>query len=105
MPGGLGAGFQSISDAAGSPAVAIVTANARVQTASGFVGLVSDMVQFSGATSTFGTWTAGATRMTINGTPAINASAIGLCTLVTSTGPVPSGPMRVAVPDSRAQGT
>ena len=103
MPG-LQTGFQSVSDAAGTPAVAIVSANTRVQTSTGFVGLVTDIVQFPGAPSTVGNWVAGATRMTINGIPAINASASGIAYLIAPPVVTSTGPMRVAIPDPRAQG-
>jgi hypothetical protein len=104
MPGGLQAGFQSVSDGPGTPAAAIVSTNTRVQTATGYVGLVSDIVSFAG-TSTTGNWVVGATRMTVNGVPVINASAQGLSFLLAPPAPpVPTSPMHTAVPDSRAQG-
>jgi hypothetical protein len=104
MPGGLQAGFQSVSDEPGTPAAAIVTTNTRVQTAAGFVGLLSDIVSFAG-TSTAGNWVMGATRMTVNGVPVINASAVGVSFLLAPPAPpVPTSPMHVAVPDTRAQG-
>jgi len=104
MPGGLQAGFQSVSDGSGTPAAAIVTANTRVQTSTGYVGLVTDIVQFAG-TSTIGNWVAGALRMTVNGIPVINASATGLSFLVAPPVTTPTGAMQVTVPDSRAQGS
>jgi hypothetical protein len=104
MPGGLQAGFQGVSDGVGTPATAIVTTNTRVQTSTGYVGLVTDIVQFAG-TSTIGNWVVGALRMTINGTPVINASATGLSFLVAPPVTTPTGAMHVAVPDQRAQGS
>jgi hypothetical protein len=104
MPGGLQAGFQSVSDGAGTPAAAIITTNTRVQTSTGYVGLVTDVVQFAG-TSTIGNWVVGALRMTVNGTPVINASATGLSFLVAPPVTTPTGAMHVAVPDPRAQGS
>jgi hypothetical protein len=104
MPGGLQGGFQSVGDGAGIPAVAIVTTNTRVQTSMGYVGLVTDIVQFAG-TSTIGNWVLGATRMTINGIPVINASATGLSFLVAPPATTPTGAMQVLLPDSRAQGS
>jgi hypothetical protein len=104
MAGGLQAGFQSVSDGMGTPAAAIVTVNSRVQTSTGYVGLVSDIVQFTG-TSTVGNWVVGAMRMTVNGTPVINASATGLSYLIAPPVTTPTGAMQITVPDPRAQGS
>ncbi len=103
MPGGLQAGSQSVGDGTGAPASAIVTTNTRVQINAGYVGLVSDTVSFSGS-STMGNWVVGATRVTVSGTPVVNATATGLSFLVTPTGTVPTSPMHVILPDSRVQG-
>jgi hypothetical protein len=86
--------------AAGSPASAKVTANARVSTASGPVGVIADVMQFPGP-AVIGNWVMGCTRVSIMGMPAINQASTG-----TSFTPVlaPAGPMIVTQGDARASG-
>lgn len=91
----LAAGVQ----AAGVRATAKVTANTRVQAAAGPVGVLTDVMQFPGP-PVVGNWLVGATRVLVNGIPAVNATSTG-----TSFGPPPlmppTGPLVVAQGDPR----
>jgi len=86
--------------AAGAPATAKVTTNTRVQTATGPIGIIADVVQFPGP-AVVGNWVAGCTRVQIMGMPAINQASTGTSFTVV---PAPAGPMTVTQGDARAQG-
>jgi hypothetical protein len=85
--------------AAGAPATAKVTANTRVKTAAGPVGVIADVMQFPGPAAV-GNWVMGSARVQVMGMPVINQSSTG-----TSFGPppvsVPTGPMVVTQGDPR----
>ena len=86
--------------AGGIAATAKVSANTRVQTATGPIGVIADVMQFPGP-PVVGNWVSGCTRVQIMGMPAISQAASG-----TSFTPVPSpfGPMTVTQGDARAKG-
>jgi spore maturation protein SpmB len=86
--------------AGGIPATAKVTANARVATASGPVGVIADVMQFPGPV-VVGNWMVGCTRVSIMGLPAIDQASTG--TSFTAVG-APFGPMTVIQGDPRASG-
>jgi len=95
----LAAGVQS-SD--GLRATAKISINTRVQTAMGPIGVISDVMQFSGP-SVVGNWIVGASRVLVMGIPAVNQASTG-----TSFGSppalfVPTGPMTVVQGDSRVK--
>lgn len=104
MATGFQAGTTGLLGGGGS-ASAVVTANTRVKTAGGYVGLVSDIVQFSGQ-AVMGNWVVPALRCTATGVPTIVQTSTGI-----AYGPVPPaplaplGPMTISAPDTRAQGT
>jgi hypothetical protein len=85
--------------AAGAPATAKSTANTRVKTAAGPVGVIADVMQFPGPAAV-GNWVMGSARVQVMGMPVINQSSTG-----TSFGPppvsVPTGPMVVTQGDPR----
>ena len=84
--------------AAGAPATAKITVNARVNAAAGPIGIITDVMQFSAPG--IGTWVMGATRVFIQGMPAINQASTG-----PAIGPPivfpPLGPMTVTQGDAR----
>ncbi len=86
--------------AGGITAIAKISANTRVKTAAGPIGVIAEVVQFPGP-PVVGNWVSGCTRVQIMGMPAINQAASG-----TSFTPVPSpfGPMMVQQGDARAKG-
>jgi hypothetical protein len=86
--------------AAGVPATAKVTANTRVQTATGPIGIIADVMQFTGPVAV-GNWVVGCTRVQIMGMPAINQASTGTSFTVLA---APAGPMTVTQGDARAQG-
>ena len=84
--------------AAGAPATSKITVNTRVNAAAGPVGILADVMQFSAPG--IGTWVMGATRVFIQGMPAINQASTG-----PAVGPPPVfpplGPMTVTQGDAR----
>lgn len=87
--------------AAGVPATAKITANARVKTAAGPIGLMTDVMQFPGP-PVVGNWVVAATRAFVTRIPVVNQASTG-----TSFGPPspvvppPTGPMTVATGEPR----
>jgi hypothetical protein len=85
---------------AGGPAISMVTTNTRVRTASGTLGIQTDVPQFSGPMVT-GAWIVGAMRCKVSGVPAINQSSTGQ-----AASPAPAtAPMNVTMGDARAKGS
>ena len=84
-----------------TPASSAVSANTRVSAAAGALGVLTDVLQFSGA-SVAGIWAVGATRVLVNGVPVVTQAAAG-----TSIGApptfVPSGAMTVGHGDARVK--
>ncbi len=85
---------------AGAPALSKITANARVKTAAGPIGVLTDVMQFAPPVAT-GAWVMGCTRVKISGIPAISQAATGAS--VTVAGP-PGPPMLVTMGDARVGG-
>jgi hypothetical protein len=86
--------------AAGAAATAKITANSRVKTASGSIGILTDIMSFPGP-AVAGNWVVGGTRVTVMGMPTINQSGSGVS--ITAVG-APAGAMLVIIADSRARG-
>lgn len=85
---------------ASGPASAVVTSNTRVKSATGAVGIQTDVVQFSGPMVT-GAWTVAAVRCKVNQVPVINQSSTGQ-----AASPAPAtAPMTVTQGDSRVKGS
>lgn len=86
--------------AAGAPASAVVTANSRVKTQMGAVGIATDVLQFPGPMVT-GMWTMPNSRVKVNHIPTVSQSSIGV-----ATSPVPAtAPVSVTMGDPRASGS
>ena len=74
--------------AAGSPGTAFVTSNMRVKAATGALGLVSDVLQFSGPLVA-GAWVMGNLRVKVSGVPTVGMGSAGTATgAAGATGPV-----------------
>lgn len=86
--------------AGGIPATAKISVNTRVQTATGPIGVIADVMQFPGPV-VVGNWVMGCTRVQIMGMPAIAQTATG--TSFTAVG-APFGPLQVTAGDARASG-
>jgi len=86
--------------AAGVPASAKVTTNARVTAAAGPLGVIADVMQFTTPPPVVGNWVVGSARVQVMGMPVINQSSAG-----TSFGPppvsAPTGPIVVTQGDAR----
>jgi hypothetical protein len=85
------------TSAAGSPGTAFVTTNMRVKAATGALGLVSDVLQFSGPLVA-GAWVMGNMRVKVSGVPTVGMGSTGTATgAAGATGPVTvvQGDMRV----------
>lgn len=91
-----------VLNGASAPATSKVTTNTRVTTTAGPVGIITDVMQFSGP-MVVGNWVVGASRVFVNSVPVVNQVSTGL-----SVGPppplLPSGPMTVAQGDPRVKG-
>lgn len=99
----MSAGFHTtpagLQDGTGIPATSKVTANARVSTRTGSVSLITDVFTWPGP-STTGNFITSMTRVTVNGTPAINRTCAGQALNAVGT-PVPTVVVTV---DSNAGG-
>ena len=83
------------------PPSAVVSPNLRVKATLGYVSTLADVITFSG-TSVAGNWVMPAMRCMVNNIPAINAASVGIAYSVLG---VPTGPLRMNTPDSRASGS
>lgn len=86
--------------AAGSPGSAMVTTNTRVKVTTGPLGLVSDVLQFSGPLVA-GAWVMGNTRVKVSGVPTVGMSATGTATGAGGA----TGPVTVVQGDTRVKGS
>jgi hypothetical protein len=87
-----------IVDSLSTPALSKIPANFRVTASGQPIGVIGDVVTFSGLPTLTGTWMMGSLRATVNGLPVINQTAQGVS--VTSVG-APGGPIFVQTPDTR----
>jgi hypothetical protein len=104
MASGFQCGVIGLTDATGVPAVAALSPNLRVRTATGFIATVADVVQFPGPT-VIGTWLLPATRCLAGGVPLITQASAGMGYTLVAGVPTPSGPLQITAPDPRAQGS
>lgn len=88
-----------ISDGPGTSATSKTSANTRVKTASGAIGVLTDVPSFSGTTVT-GLWTLGTMRTKINGIPMITTTAVGVGIASAAPTPPTTGPLQVQQSDS-----
>lgn len=89
-----------IVDGVSVPAIAKVPANFRVTASGQPVGVVGDVIIFTGAPTASGSWVMGSFRTSINGLPVINQQSTGVTVL--SAGP-PGGPPVLRTPDPRVK--
>jgi len=90
-----------ISDGTGVSASSKTSANTRVKTASGAIGILTDIPSFGGPTAT-GVFTVGTMRCKINGLPMITTAAVGIG--ISSAPPPPTtGPLQVQKSDSNVK--
>jgi hypothetical protein len=90
-----------LTDKLSVPCSSAVSTNIRVKTTSGPVAILTDVLTFSG-TSVVGNWVMPALRCTIGSIPAICATSQGIA--YSSVG-VPTGPLTMNMPDTKASGT
>jgi hypothetical protein len=86
---------------AGAPASAVVTANSRVKTQMGAVGIATDVLQFPGPMVT-GVWTVPNSRVSVNHIPTVSSASTGLAT---NPGTGATAPVTVSMGDSRVSGS
>jgi hypothetical protein len=101
----MAAGFQcniiGLTDSLSAPATSAVSSNLRVKTTLGSVATLADVVSFSG-TSVVGNWMVPALHCQVGRIPVINATSQGIAYSALA---VPTGPMMITTPDTRATGT
>ena len=93
-----------VQSSEGLRATVKVTANSRVTTPTGPVGVMSDIMQFPGPGSVAGNWLVGATRVSVMGIPVINQVSTGLSYGAVPPAFPPTGPMTVVQGDTRVMG-
>lgn len=86
--------------AAGSPGTAFVSANTRVKAATGPLGLMTDVMQFSGPLVA-GAWVMGNVRVKVGGIPTVGMGSTGLATGAAGA----TGPVTVVMGDTRVGGS
>jgi hypothetical protein len=101
----MAAGFQcsivGLTDSVSAPATAAVSPNLRVKATLGPLATLADVVSFSG-TSVVGNWVLPAMRCLVGNVPAITAASAGIAYSPLA---VPTGPMMITMPDTKATGT
>ncbi|MGJ8628240.1 MAG: hypothetical protein ACSHXB_14865 [Sulfitobacter sp.] len=90
-----------VADSTGSSASSKVSANTRVKTASGAIGIQTDVPTFSGTTVS-GVWTLGTLRCKVNGVPMITSTAVGIG-IASATPPGTTGPLQLQKSDSNVK--
>jgi hypothetical protein len=101
MAAGFHCNIVGLTDSASVPAVSVVSPNLRVSASLGPVATLADVVAFPGP-SVVGNWVVPAMRCLVGGIPGINASAAGIAYSPLA---VPTGPMKIMMPDTRASGS
>ena len=89
-----------IVDGTSVPATAKVPANFRVLASGQPVGVVGDVLTFSGVPTVSGAWVSGSLRVTISGLPVVNQSSTGTTVLAVGSA---GGPPRLQVPSLRVE--
>lgn len=88
------------ASAAGSPGTAFVSTNTRVKAATGPLGLMTDVMQFSGPL-VVGAWVMGNARVKVNGVPTVGMGSTGTATGAAGA----TGPVTVLMGDTRVSGS
>lgn len=86
--------------AAGSPGTALVSANRCARTASGALGLMTDVMQFSGPL-VVGAWVTGNVRVKVSGIPTVGMGSTGTASGAAGV----TGPVSVVQGDLRVKGS
>lgn len=100
----MGSGIENlpagIVDGTSVPAVGKIPANFRVLATGQPVGVLGDVILFSGAPTVSGTWVSGSFRVLVGGLPVINQSSTGVTVLAVGS---PGGPPRLQIADPRVE--
>lgn len=88
-----------VQNAEAARATAKISLNSRVQTATGPICVMSDVMQFPG-TFVVGNWLVGATRVLVMGVPVVNQASAGISVYPALPAP---GPMVVVEGDARVK--
>ncbi len=91
-----------IADGLGVPASAAVSINLRVLTQTGPIGLLTDVVTFTGVPTVAGNWVVGTLRTQIMNIPMINQDSAGIGYSAVG---VPTGTMTVTIADQKVLAT
>lgn len=89
-----------ICDGTAAPALAKIPANFQVTSANQPLGVLGDVITFTGVPTVSGTWAAGSLRVSVNGLPVINQSSNGPTVLAVGS---PGGPSRLQLPSARVE--
>jgi hypothetical protein len=87
-----------IVDGTSVPATAKVPANFRVTASGQPIGVVGDVITFTGVPTVSGTWTVGSFRVFAGSLPVVNQSSTGVTVLAVGS---PGGPPRLQLPSLR----
>jgi hypothetical protein len=101
MAAGFQANFIGLTDASSVPAAGTVSPNMRAKTTLGAIATLADVVSFPGVPSVVGNWVMPAMRCFAGSIPVINASSSGIAYSPLG---VPTGPMKMISPDTKATG-
>lgn len=86
--------------AGGSPGTAFISLNTRARASTGTLGLVTDLMQFSGPLVA-GSWTLGNQRVKVAGVPTVGMASVGIATGAAGA----TGPVTVLQGDPRVRGS
>lgn len=100
MAGGIESMVAGIADGTGVPASAKLPANFRVLASGQPVGVVGDVITFSGLPTVSGAWLSGSLRVQAGGLPVIDLSSTGTTVLANG---APGGPPRLQFPSLRVR--
>ena len=100
MAAGFQCNFIGLTDAPSVPSTGTVSPNLRAKTTLGPIATLADVVSFP-LPSVVGNWVMPAMRCFAGSIPVINASSAGIAYSPLA---VPTGPMKMMSPDTRATG-
>lgn len=98
MASGVESMVSGIADGTGLPATAKVPANFRVLASGQPVGVVGDVITFSGLPTVSGAWLTGSLRVQAGGLPVVHSPSTGTTVLANGS---PGGPPRLQIPSFR----
>lgn len=84
----------------GGPAASVITANSRVKTQAGPLGIATDVLQFSGPMVT-GAWTLTNSKVFVNRIPTVSSGSSGMAVSAVPA----SAPVSVTMGDTRVKGS